>query len=509
MSSLTTTLPFRGHDPYRISKTPSENGKAPRLILNPNFRPQNGNSNGVINGTQHGYDLEEKLSYWDQSIFMEDIEIGSNHTGKRPKKAIKWDPEVSYVDKTQKDIEEVERPQKKKLWTRQDPPVLKREDIPSEWDWTEADYDLDPNDYDAQVERCHERIKDGILPVLFEHRLVEVTELKEKRDKLLAKYPGKSLNVAYRLETLKECLDFIKKNSDVDTKYKQRKNVEALIKAYKSGKIDWNPQLVTYWSHGKQICQPRPFDWDEFLFANEKHEGWEGFWVEGYNQPQPKSFYFTSAFFPGNNEHVQTRVNQLVRLPGTDSHVEFDFADDTGSSDMTLAARDIDTVVSFCGGTRRPPAMGMSSGYLADGSVTTQYFVALEVTLENMRQPSNWRRALSARRPGHHILPHWTLVQTAIQNNHNAPRLVGPWLRDQLFVLSIPDGQRNLHIFDEAAGLSRRHFAQDIQRAGSITQRATRPLTPALTGLKALPKGMNPRNWPGAPAFAPRPRPDA
>ncbi|KAJ5725735.1 uncharacterized protein N7483_007092 [Penicillium malachiteum] len=343
MSLFTTTIPLRPRDPYRITKN-----NTPRLILNPNSWPQNGDVNGASNGSQDEYNIGEKPSYWDISTITEDIEMESNQPWVRPKKDIKWDPEVSYVDKTQKDVKKVERPQRQKLWTRQDPPILKREDILNEWEWTEVDYDLDPMDYDAQIERCHERIDDGILPILFEHRLAEMTELKEKRDKILAKYPGKSLNVAYRLDMLHGCLDFIKKDSDMENRYKQRKNVKALMKAYNSGKLEWNPRLVTYWSHGKQLCQPRPFDWDEFFFINEKHKGWESFWVEGYNQPQPKPYYFNGALYPGDPEQAQTNINQLVRLPGTTEYVEFDFMDDTGSSDMTLAAKDIDTVKT-CG----------------------------------------------------------------------------------------------------------------------------------------------------------------
>ncbi|KAJ5699182.1 hypothetical protein N7493_012090 [Penicillium malachiteum] len=256
--------------------------KKSRLIVSPNAWARYEEEN-VVKGTQNEYHSEEDSSYWDDSSVIEDgMVLSHGQIRERPKKAIKWDPDFSYVGMLE-DVKKVERPKRvPKLWARQSPPILKREHIPYEWNWSEADDDLDPEDYDAQIERCHERIHDGILPVIFEHRLAEVTERKQERDEILAKYPGKSLHVAYRLDMLHQCLEYIKTNPDEDAQYKQRKNVKALIKTYKSGSLEWNPRLVTYWSHGKQLCQPRPFDWDEFFYINKKHEGWEGFWVEGY-----------------------------------------------------------------------------------------------------------------------------------------------------------------------------------------------------------------------------------
>lgn len=65
---------------------------------------------------------------------------------------------------------------------------------------------------------------------------------------------------------------------------KQLPNIEALLEAYRSGQLDWNSGLVTYWSKGVQICQPRPFDWDEFELINSEHEGHQGFWTEGVSE---------------------------------------------------------------------------------------------------------------------------------------------------------------------------------------------------------------------------------
>jgi hypothetical protein len=94
----------------------------------------------------------------------------------------------------------------------------------------------------------------------------------------MARFPGKSWEVVQRLDTLRDIGSSLRTNGD---DYNQEINVNAIIRAYQSGDLDWNPGLITYWSKGKQICQPRPFDWDEFFRVNKEHDGHESFWVEG------------------------------------------------------------------------------------------------------------------------------------------------------------------------------------------------------------------------------------
>ena len=67
-------------------------------------------------------------------------------------------------------------------------------------------------------------------------------------------------------------------------KFEQIANVKTIIKAYKSKKLGW-AGLITYWSKGKKLCEPRPFDWDEFEAINSRHDGSKGFWTEGVSIP--------------------------------------------------------------------------------------------------------------------------------------------------------------------------------------------------------------------------------
>lgn len=65
----------------------------------------------------------------------------------------------------------------------------------------------------------------------------------------------------------------------------QLQNVKAILAEYREKRLQWTKRLVTYWSKGKKLCEPRRFDWDEFEAINAKHDGHQSFWVEGVCAP--------------------------------------------------------------------------------------------------------------------------------------------------------------------------------------------------------------------------------
>lgn len=106
---------------------------------------------------------------------------------------------------------------------------------------------------------------------------------------------GKSYEVAQRLEDLSRIQKhFITEGDEFD----QLPNVRALLLNYKSGTLQWNEGLVTYWSHGKQLCKPRPFKWEEFFRVNKKYKGYQSFWVEGVSSPRP--YLILDWYYLGN-----------------------------------------------------------------------------------------------------------------------------------------------------------------------------------------------------------------
>ena len=72
---------------------------------------------------------------------------------------------------------------------------------------------------------------------------------------LIEENPGLDWKVIQRIETLKEIDKWLEEDGD---KSKLRGNVKAVTDAYKAKKLEWTPGLVTYWSKGVQVSQPRP-----------------------------------------------------------------------------------------------------------------------------------------------------------------------------------------------------------------------------------------------------------
>lgn len=99
---------------------------------------------------------------------------------------------------------------------------------------------------------------------------------------------GLSWPVIRRIDTLKQSRTHLAEQGDP---YDQIINLDAVLEAYRKGELKWIDGLVTYWSHGKQICQPRPFYWDEFEAINDKYQGTTSFWTEGV------SFEFANEIF--------------------------------------------------------------------------------------------------------------------------------------------------------------------------------------------------------------------
>ena len=98
----------------------------------------------------------------------------------------------------------------------------------------------------------------------------------------MALEPGLSWHVVERLDALEGILGWLRKEDE----FELIPNVESIMDKYRSGELEWIPGLVTYWFDGKQICQPRPFRWDEFDHINSQYNGEKGFWVEGVRPHQ-------------------------------------------------------------------------------------------------------------------------------------------------------------------------------------------------------------------------------
>lgn len=184
---------------------------------------------------------------------------------------------------------------RRKLWQHDGEPIEDLNKVPEGWTADEPDLNefettthcsrqhADPHssDIDGQIERCHKRINEGIMPSLFEKRLSVYNQAKESRNKIMEGEPeGLSWEVYRRLDSLKFMRRSLAEKGDGD---EQLPNVEALLEAYRSGKLTWTPRRVTYWARGTQLSEPKEFDGDECERIGREYG--KSFWVEGVSWP--------------------------------------------------------------------------------------------------------------------------------------------------------------------------------------------------------------------------------
>ncbi|KAJ5770486.1 uncharacterized protein N7511_002537, partial [Penicillium nucicola] len=167
---------------------------------------------------------------------------------------------------------DLESRSKRKAFKRRVPAIIDLDKTPK--GWSDLEPDIHPEDYDAHIKRCELRIKENIMPLIFAHRLRTYETLQEERDELMLLEPGLSWEVVQRLASLERIHTWL-------YEWEQIKNVTAIMAAYRAQELRWNPRLVTYWSQGVQLCKPRPYGTNKYLYINGKFQGHTGFWVEG------------------------------------------------------------------------------------------------------------------------------------------------------------------------------------------------------------------------------------
>ncbi|KAJ5116222.1 hypothetical protein N7456_000570 [Penicillium angulare] len=346
-------------------------------------------------------------------------------------RAYEPEPEVEQI---------IERPEKPKIYYDIGPKALEDPSKLPE-DWTSEELDLDPDDLDAQIHRCEERIQANIMPKVFRKRLENFKAERIDREETRKKYSGVSWDVIHRLESLSRIIAKLVEDGD---KYEEMANVKALMVAYASQKLVWNNGLVTYWSRGVQLSQPRPFDWDEFEAINKKYNGDKGFWVEGIIGPTPGLNMLKGSFGPAPFPQQDLNFVQIyIRLPGKEWHQHMDFLHDTGSSTMTMYEGDIDDLQAGNLNPERVPILGLLEVRIGSGEYISSPLIQVEGTLiQDGVRLLDWARILTTVSPGRY-------------RGRLNPRSDGPILRQILSTTFVPDGDRVLHVTNKHADLNK------------------------------------------------------
>ncbi|KAJ6123682.1 hypothetical protein N7471_010999 [Penicillium samsonianum] len=349
------------------------------------------------------------------------------------------------------------RPQmpKKQQWGKVKGVITERENAPKGWNPEEPD--LMPDDFESQIERCLERIEENIMPHVYQHKM---NEFMAKQAALMGTEPGLSWPVVQRLDDLKFTLNWLVTGND---EYKMVDTVKAIIAHYRSCELDWNPDFVTYWHAGVQLCLPRPFYWDEYRYIHDKCEGHVGFWVEGVLGHAPgiskTSMVRLSLRIPqdppvavkkgddGKNRK-DGKDEKDEKPPPRPPSFEFPFMDDTGSTHMSMFEDDINLLRNMGANDGHiyplPRCLGVGVLYVADGRRVTSLFRELEVNMWSTDE-SAW------------MSPYWQAIPASIQSGQatrvGADRLSGSWLRHRFYTGTCPDQSMRLWVFNYNPGI--------------------------------------------------------
>ncbi|KAF7522635.1 hypothetical protein PCG10_007355 [Penicillium crustosum] len=297
------------------------------------------------------------------------------------------------------------RPPRQQRWKHNgDQPITDPALVPEGWNADELD--LDVNDIDSQVERCLERISDGILPNFFKFRLSQYERRRAARDEMVHSEPaGLSWDIVRRLEHLKNIDKYLSTNGDPDN---QLPNVKAIIKAYRQRKLGWSRGWVSYWSKGVQVNTPQKFDADRHKKLAGEYDTNKAWWVEG---------------FPVNISADSQRIGA--------NGLTLWVCHDTGADLMAVPECYIDQLESL--GIPVPV-----HGYnLMDipGSTTCHKVVEVDVRLVDINNAP---------------LCHWMRIQACVLpsrlGDHFGTILSGPFLRFALYTATCPDGQGHLYV---------------------------------------------------------------
>ncbi|KAJ5824255.1 hypothetical protein N7447_006595 [Penicillium robsamsonii] len=329
------------------------------------------------------------------------------------------------------------RPPRQQRWKHDgDVPITDPALVPEGWNADELD--LDFNDIDGQIERCMERISDGILPSFFKFRLSQYEKRRAARDEMIHSEPaGLSWDIIRRLDHLKSIETHLNTNGDPDD---QLPNVKAITKAYRKGKLGWSRGWVSYWSKGVQLNTPQKFDTDYHKKLAEEYDTTRAWWVEGLQAPGGATLGGFHAFPPANGVHsIEYPVEVCPNSQDPSCYsLTLLVCHDTGADIMAIPEYYIAQLEAL---GMRVPVHGYNIMATASGTACNK-IVEIDVRLNDGAGQT---------------LSYWMRIQACVLVNMPGPNagmlLSGPFLRFALYTATCPDGQGNLYVCNHKSEL--------------------------------------------------------
>ncbi|KAJ5291945.1 hypothetical protein N7478_001196 [Penicillium angulare] len=333
------------------------------------------------------------------------------------------------------------------------PPITHASKMPAGWDWNADETGLIEEDVEGNIIRCHERIKMGILPQLFEQRLKMHEGIKRSREKMMEVEPaGLSWEIVQRLDSLK----FLEESCKQDTEGKypcNEVNIKAIMAAYRKGSIEWyNDAKVTIWFRGGQfVGGPTEFDETTVARLYEQFGGEHGLWVEGHGTPQPGLFGLTEIFHPTPNRNhrlAQHTVISALRAPGSDRQMTLEFRDDTGAFAPMISRDDLWSIYRACGSAALH--LGGEVAREALGKRMQRQKYVLDVMVMNNQAEritmTRWVQTVFF------VVDHKADPEVAEERQKRGlpkipptERLSGSWWRHMLYTVTVPDNHRRVY----------------------------------------------------------------
>ncbi|KAJ5521045.1 hypothetical protein N7463_001498 [Penicillium fimorum] len=357
--------------------------------------------------------------------------------------ALALDLKNSYEGKI---LPPIQRPARQQRWKQPATnPIEHLEDVPKGWNSEEPD--LHSDDLESQIARCHERIGDNIMVHQFEFKLKELLQQQESRNEMMAEEkPGLSWPVVQRLKTLNSMSNWLDSEGD---EYELAPNVTNLIETYRSGQLKWNDGLVTYWAKGVQLCQPRPFKWNEYELISDQHHGQKGFWVEGFQGPGPthQMMQWLTHGDPLNSSRFAAHMDICLKIHDLPHRrtkaLRLSFLDDTGASVMQINRSDMLSLVNMNIDNQgnvppHPKVLGLVGLSFADGSQAFLNCIRLEA---NMFDPTT----------GSWLSSVWHQIPVVLfDDTTSGPelRLNGPWPRFRMYSATAPGAECQTYFSD-------------------------------------------------------------
>ncbi|CAG8230998.1 unnamed protein product [Penicillium salamii] len=350
------------------------------------------------------------------------------------------------------------RPPRQQRWKNPNKkPITEWANAPKGWNPSEPD--LDDRDIDAQIERCYERIKDNILPDLFQKRLDRYLGYRAARQKIEDAAPkGHDFEVAQRLHHLSGIQNMLQTEGDPDG---QLPNVRALLKAFRAGELKVERGMVTYWSNGVRLNEPTKFNRELHERMLRENDSTHSFWVEGFD------IYLTTDSEPEDLESVKLTVIH-----------------DTGADLMGIPEDQYKELEKM---PKKPTVYGYSMMQAAGGMTFYSKVVEVELIMPVPFLNDTW------------MCP-WIKCPAAVVQNQEGSSvpgmaLSGPFPRFQFYTATCPDGLGLLYLCSYKDDLTA--VIPDLPHGYQTEIPPTGPLQPPSPG-GGPPRYIAPASSPGA-----------